>query len=255
MGNQKFRIEFEVHYHEVNPLEEATPLTMLHYLEDAAIAHSESVGYGVGRLKTEQRAWILNRWHLHIERYPVYGEKVIIETWPSKYERFYATREFLIINDKQEIIGRATSLWIFINTATKRPLRIGPEFRDAFGLDPLRAIEDPFEQLHVVKEGEGGSEKEQGFFVRRSDIDTNGHVNNANYLQWMIEAVPENVYHHNHLASLEIIYKRETTYGSNIRSKCHVEDSTLIKPVCRHIILDDVGQELALGRTVWIGTN
>ncbi len=255
MGNQKFKIEFEVHYHEVNPLEEATPLTMLHYLEDAAIAHSESVGYGVGRLKIEQRAWILNRWHLQIERYPVYGDKVIVETWPSNFERFYATREFLIRNKNLEIIARASSLWIYFNTATKRPIRIGTEFQDAYGYDPIRAIEDPFGQLHVVIEGEGEGEGGKPFWVRRSDIDTNGHVNNANYLQWMLEAVPEGTYQNNQLVSLEIIYKKETTYGSNIRSKCLIEDSALIEPVCRHVILDDVGQELALGRTVWIRTS
>ncbi|OLN28872.1 acyl-[acyl-carrier-protein] thioesterase [Desulfosporosinus metallidurans] len=251
MGNQKFRIEFEVHYHEVNPLEEATPLTMLHYLEDAAIAHSEAVGYGVGRLKTEQRAWILNRWNLQIERYPIYGEKVIIETWPSNFERFYATREFIIRNHKQEIIGRATSLWIFINTQTKRPLRIGLEFRDAYGLDAVRAIEDHFNQLHAVKEGEGGSKGEQAFLVRRSDIDTNGHVNNANYLQWMLEVIPEDVYKNNHLASLEIIYKKETTYGSSIRSKCYVKGLEQINPEFGHVILDEMGQELAIAKTVW----
>lgn len=251
MGKQRFKIEFEVHYHEVNPREEATSLTILRYLEDAAIAHSESVGYGVGRLKSEQRAWILNRWHLQIERYPVYGEKVIIETWPSNFERFYATREFLIINQNLEIIGRATSLWIFINTQSKRPLRIGPEFQDAYGLEPLRAIEDSFGQLHIAKESEDGCEREQTFLVRRSDIDTNGHVNNANYLQWMLEVIPEEIYQDKRLASLEIIYKKETTYGSSIRSRCYVKSSEYINPEYLQVILDDAGHELAIARTVW----
>jgi len=246
-------MEFVVHYHEINPHEVATPLTMLYYLEDAAIAHSESAGYGVGRLKSEQRAWVLNRWHLQINRYPVYGEKVTIETWPSSFERFYATREFLIRDHNQEIIGRATSLWIFLNTETKRPFRIGPEFREAYGLDPTRAIEDSFNQLHIVLEdqGEGGG-VEQTFSVRRSDIDTNGHVNNANYLQWMLEVLPEDIYLNHHLTSLEIVYKKETTYGSSIRSKCTVEGLELEKPVCRHIILgDNLNQELAIAKTVF----
>lgn len=43
LRNQNYTMEFMVHYHEVNPKEQATPLTLLYYLEDAAIAHSESV--------------------------------------------------------------------------------------------------------------------------------------------------------------------------------------------------------------------
>lgn len=249
MKSPKFRMEFEVHYHEVNPYEEATPLAMLYYLEDAAIAHSEAVGYGIRRLKSEGLAWILNRWHLQMDQYPFRGEKVIVETWPSKFERFYATREFLIIDTNQKIIGRATSLWVFFNTETKRPLRISSEFLDAYGLDPLRAIEDPFAQLQRGGKGEG----EQTFSVRRSDIDSNGHVNNVNYLQWMLEVVPDDVYQNSRLVSLQIMYKKETTYGLSIRSKCLVEDSKRVEYAYWHVILgDDLSQELAIAKTVWV---
>ena len=189
MQNQKYRMEFMVHYHEVNPEEQATPLTLLYYLEDAAIAHSESVGYGLSQVKAEGLAWLLNRWHLQMQRYPRLGEKVIIETWPSSFERFYGRREFLIRTMTQQIIGRTTSLWIFYNIATKRPCRIPPEFGEVYGLDPSRAIDNPFEPLQAI--GAGAGEGEQNFSVRRSDIDTNGHVNNANYLQWMLEVVPD----------------------------------------------------------------
>ena len=250
MQNQKFRMEFVVHYHEINPEEQATPLTLLYYLEDSAIAHSESAGFGVAQIKAEGLAWILNRWHLQMNRYPMLGEKVIIETWPSSFERFYGTREFLIRNTNQEIIGRATSLWIFYNIATKRPCRIRSEFGEVYGLDPMRAIDDPFDALQAMgaEDGEG----EQEFSVRRSDIDTNGHVNNANYLQWMLEVVPEDIYQNNHLASLEIQYKKETTYGSSIRSKHLIDGSDQLQPVCRHVILgEDSGQELAIAKTVW----
>lgn len=249
MKNPKFRMEFEVHYYEVSPYEEATPLTILHYLEDAAIAHSEAVGYGIRRLKSEGLAWILNRWHLQMDQYPLRGEKVIVETWPSKFERFYATREFLIIDTNQKIIGRATSLWVFFNTETKRPLRIRSEFLDAYGLDPLRAIEDPFSQL----QGGGEEEGEQTFSVRRSDIDSNGHVNNVNYLQWMFEVVSDDVYQNDRLVSLEIMYKKETTYGLGIRSKCLAEDSKRVEHAYWHVILgDELSQELAIAKTVWV---
>jgi len=254
LGNQKFKMEFVVHYHEVNPEEQATPLTLLYYLEDAAIAHSESIGNGVAQVKADGLAWLLNRWHLQMDRYPVLGEKVIIETWPSSFERFYGRREFLIRNMAQEVIGRATSLWILFNIATKRPSRISSEFGQAYGLDPLRAIDDPFGPLQTIEAGAGAGK--QNFLVRRSDIDTNGHVNNANYLQWMLEVVPEDIYQNHRLASLEIQYKKETTYGSSIGSKFRAEGLDRLQPVCRHVILgEDPCQELAIGKTVWVRTN
>lgn len=250
MASRNFTAEFEVHYHEVNPYEQATPLTLLYYLEDTAIAHSEAVGFGVGRLKAEGLAWILNRWHLQIDCYPRHGDIVTIETWPSKFERFYATREFLIKNSQQEIIGRASSLWILYNTVTKRPLRVRPEFQEAYGLNSARAVEDAFAAFN--REG-AGDEEVKVFSVRRSDIDTNGHVNNANYLQWILEAVPEIIYQECCLSSLEIQYKKETTYGSQIRSKCLFQQTGNLEFVCHHEILGiDSGQELTLAKTAWV---
>lgn len=171
-------MEFTVHYHEVNLHGEATPLTMLYFMEDAAIAHSEAAGFGIGRLKNEGLAWVLNRWHFEMDRYPSLGESVTIETWPSNFDRFYATREFLIKNSQHEILGRATSRWIFLNLEKKRPLRIKDAFAEAYGLDSHRAIESDFEELDSVEY----ADREHAFLVRRSDIDTNGHVNNVKYL-------------------------------------------------------------------------
>jgi len=251
MENRKYRMEFKVHYHEVNPYEQATPLTILHYLEDAAISHSEAVGQGIKRLKIEKHAWILNQWHLQMSRYPILGEKVMIETWSAGFERFYGSRDFLIIDEDQKIIGRATSLWIFYNTESMRPSRIPSDFQDIYGIDLMRAIEEPLDQLQI-EEGEQKEGIEQIFTVRRSDIDTNGHVNNANYLQWMLEVVPEDAYQNNQLTDLKITYKKAATYGTSICSKCCVANHQINSTAYRHVILGNDCQELARGKTVWI---
>ncbi|KGK87081.1 acyl-ACP thioesterase [Desulfosporosinus sp. HMP52] len=254
MINQRFNMEFEVYYHEVNPKEQATPLAILHYLEDAAISHSESIGQGIKQLQAKKQAWILNQWILQMNRYPVLGEKVMIETWSSGFERFYANRDFLIKDKNQEIIGKATSLWIFYNTESKRPSRIPQGFQEAYGVDPIRVIEDATNQFQIHEVGDQAQavDNEQIFTVRRSDIDTNGHVNNANYLQWMLEVIPEDVYQNAYLAAMKITYRKAATYGSSIRSKCHEAESKANKPMYQHVILENGDlQELATALTVW----
>ncbi|EHQ87820.1 acyl-[acyl-carrier-protein] thioesterase [Desulfosporosinus youngiae] len=252
MENRKYKIGFEVHYHEVDPSERATPLTILHYLEDAAISHSESVGQGIERLKAQKQAWILNEWNLQMDRYPVLGEKVMIETWSAGFDRFYGTRDFLIIDKNDKVIGRATSVWIFYNTERKRPSRIPADFLEVYGIDLRRALNEPLSKCQL-EEGDQKGENEQLFTVRRSDIDTNGHVNNANYLQWMLEVVPEDIYLNYHLAALEITYKKAVTYGSSILSKCVFPNQRVKTSVCRHAILEDNSfhHELATAKTVW----
>lgn len=250
MSGKNYKIEFTIYYHQVNCHEQATPLTMLHYLEDTAIAHSEAVGQGLEQLKAKKQAWILNQWQLQMDRYPLVGERVIIETWSVGFERFYGSRDFLIRDSEERIIGRATSLWIFYNTERKRPLRIPPEFAKAYGVNPERAIAASDQEF---AEGSLLEAREQSFSVRRSDIDTNGHVNNVNYLEWMLEAVPEEVYGKHCLGALEIVYKKAAAYGAGIDSKCaalHTGEGNII---CRHTILKNGDlEELALAKTVWV---
>ena len=276
MNKKNFSMDFTVRYHEIDTEWQASPLTLLFYLEDAAIAHSEAVGYDAERMRSESLAWLLRRWHIQVERYPVCGEKVVVETWPSSFERFYGRREFLIRTPEGEALCNATSLWIFYSMARKRPCRISPEFGTLYGLNAMRALEDSFAPLPAFSEDHGqigaascglcagedaekaevrqnGANTARELTVRYGDIDTNGHVNNAYYLQWMLEAVPPDFYRSHRLASVEIRYDKETTYGSVIRSQCSIEDADELKGAYMHIIRDrDSGQDLAAGRTVWV---
>lgn len=255
LADKKFRKQFEVHYYEINRYQEVTPVSILNYLEETAISHSEFVGYGFNRLQSEGAGWVLNRWQLEMERYPLWNEKITVETWPSSFERFYATREFNIkcqdinyadIPDPDgQVIGRATSRWIFFNIARRRPARIPAEVGSAYGIDPDRVLDDPFEDLASCEEADYSKE----FEVRKSDIDTNGHVNNARYVEWLMEVLPDRIYNTSNLRSLEIIYKKEVGGKSILLSQCKCDEQDHI---FRHSILNKQDHaELAIAKTIW----
>ncbi len=241
-----FQKEYEINYYQIDQNKEATPVSILHFLEDVATFHSESVGLGIDRLLEEGTAWILQRWLLKMERYPVLGEKITTETWPSRFEHFSATREFRMEDAEGRLIGWASSLWIYLNTAKKRPVRIPEQFGRAYGLDQNRSLQAPFERFQKMTE----ANSEINFHVRRSDIDTNGHVNNVRYVDWMLEGIPEDLIRDHQLAELEVLYKKETLYGEDIVSECLLIGQN--QPEYLHRITDENKKhDLALGRTVW----
>lgn len=239
---------FEVQYYEINKYREATPISILNYLEETAISHSDSVGYGMERLYDDGVAWVLNRWHVVIDKYPMWSDKITIETWPSGFERFYANREFLIKDSEQNIIGKAASLWIFLNINSRRPARIPAEMGVAYGIDPQRSFDYSFGKLDMADSSFIGRD----FCIKKSDIDTNNHVNNAIYLDWMLESVPDEIYNNFMLVSFEIQYKKELTYGAKVHSGCSVAQCKGMEQVFFHKITNESGIECALGRTRWI---
>ncbi|MGI6777524.1 MAG: acyl-[acyl-carrier-protein] thioesterase [Acetivibrionales bacterium] len=150
MGFKRFTHEFYIHNYETGKHKQATPISILHYLEETALSHTESVGLGIDRMKADGTAWILNRWSVRTNRYPCWKEKIVVETWPSSFRRFYATREFYIKDANENIIVRASSLWVYLNILKKRPLRIPEYFGELYGVTYNLAVENPFKSFHFL---------------------------------------------------------------------------------------------------------
>ncbi len=246
---KRFSKEFNIHYYEVDSSQYATIPSILNYLQDTAISHSASVGLGISELLSVGTCWVLSRWSLIIDKYPIINERITIETWPWRMERFYAWRDFLIKNSNGEVIVKASSQWIYIDIAKRRPIRIPSEYSLTYVLEEnIKSIENPFSELDIPAIINDSSV----FGVRRSDIDTNNHVNNTKYLEWLLEAIPARIYDNYRLKSLEIVYKKETMYGGSICSGYSILSEKNTEAELTHAILDnDSKTELAIAKTSW----
>lgn len=249
MAYGKYSKKFEVHYYEVDKYKEASPVAMLNYLEETAISHSQAVGLGIDDLSRNGMAWILNKWAVKMERYPEYGEIITVETWPSGFERFYADREFIIRDEKGEIMGRASSVWILINIERRRPMRIPGHFGELYGIDAAKALQ----VVSIEKEYSHREYFVKEFGIMRSDIDTNSHVNNTKYVGWLLETLPEEVYNDFMLSSLDIEYKKEIESGSvACRSFDVISDESLYSTYIHEISDRSANTTAAKARTKWV---
>ncbi|MDD2553272.1 MAG: thioesterase [Desulfotomaculaceae bacterium] len=76
----KFEMKNRDHYYEINSHRLASPVTLLNYIEEVAVRHSEACGYGLSKLMSRGLIWILTNWSIQIERYPSWMENVLVET-------------------------------------------------------------------------------------------------------------------------------------------------------------------------------
>jgi len=221
------RRDFRICYDDVDSLAFAKPVSLLHYLEEAAASHCEDSGWGVFRLLSEGHGWVLLRGGFEMRRYPAYRENVTVETWVSSSRRFSAEREYRVLSASGEVLGEARALWLFCDLATRRPATIFPEILEAWAPDGRRSgglaldeIEGPpagaAAPLDVVAPG-------GGFAVRSGDIDTNGHVNNAIYLSWALEALPKGAREGMMLGKVRGQWKKEITFGLNVQPRAACE--------------------------------
>lgn len=204
--------EIELRYYDVGRRRKMTPRAILKYFSEISAAHNdlnngkelEAKGYG----------WMINKWRVGVEKYPSLYDRVIIKTWISNIDRFFVTREFAIESLSGEILVKATTLWIFIDMEKRRPARLNEDLID-YGL----VVDKNFFTSYTRTGKDLDLENEMDFRVRRMDIDTNQHVNNLVYFDWMLENVIEEIYEDYEIKELEIDYKKEVTYPAVITAR------------------------------------
>lgn len=246
MSKAKREKEYEVHYYEVDYKKRALVTSIIDYFNDIATIQSEELGIGINYMKENNMAWILYKWDITINKYPLYTDKIIVTTEPCAVKKFYAYRKFSIISQEGEVLANGNSLWLLVDTKKMRPLRVTQHLIDIYGVN---GCEDEILEIGDIKRL---SKKEHSidFKVRYSDIDTNGHVNNEKYAAWMIESIPLDIVTNYTLVNIKITYKKETKYGDNIKVLTAYEDmgDTII---FSHKIKKEDGEEMTLGETTW----
>ncbi len=238
--------QFDVRYHDVGFDMKLSPVALMDYFLDAAIYQSEKFGVGMDYLSERGVVWFLHRWSIRIERMPSLYEKVTVKTQPYSLRKFYAYRKFWLLDEKENELASANSMWIYVDVEKRKPLRVNPEIHRQYGVP--EGFDEPLEFEDF--EPPVDPHYEHMVSVRRSDTDTNDHVNNASYIDWAMESVPEEVLRNKTISSIEVVYEHETHYGKSVR----VESSLVERygdAVFVHAIYENSGLRLALARTNW----
>ena len=237
---------YNIHYYEVDIHKRVLITSIIDYLGDMAMYQSETLGVGIDHLKENKMAWVLYKWDITMESYPLLNETINIKTFAHSFRKFYAYRKYEINDAQGNRIGNASSVWILINTDRRRPIRISKDMCEAYGIDDNNGnaleIED-IQDIDTIHE-------ERSFQVRYSDIDTNMHVNNVKYVAWALETVPKDIVLDYKLKNIKVTYEKETTYGETIKVSTEVIREK-DKIICRHKIINDTGTELTLLESTW----
>lgn len=238
---------YNIHYYEVDIHKRALITSIIDYLGDMAMYQSEILGVGIGHLKDNNTAWVLYKWDITMDSYPLLNENIKVKTFAHSFRKFYAYRKYEILDAKGNMIGHADSVWILINTNRRRPIRITEDMYVAYGID--NSNNDPLEIPNIPEINKVDSEK--SFQVRYSDIDTNVHVNNVKYVAWALETMPKEIVLDYVLKNIKVTYEKETTYGEIIKVSTEIikEEN---KVICRHKIVNEEGTELTLLESTWL---
>jgi acyl-ACP thioesterase len=182
------------------------------FMQETAYNHANHLGFGYEHLKKQGLFWVLSRLLITINKYPHWGDKIRVRTWPSGVEGLFAYRDFKVLDSNGEIIGAAGSAWLILDTEKHRPQRqeLLKERTTLFSTE--RALDRRPAKITSLTEPATGVP----FNVRFSDLDLYDHVNNAKYMQWIVDSYPEDILRQHEITSFEINFVAETKMGDEV---------------------------------------
>lgn len=154
---------------------------LLHEAQEISGRHCEQLGYDWNTMASREYFWAVLRHKIYIHSLPRAGQTVTLETWPMPTTRSAYPRAVRALDEKDNVLFDVVSLWVIMNTKTRAMVLPGKSGVEVEGF--LRG-DEPAGPGSLAP---GKHENSRLWQVSQEDLDINGHVNNAKYLDHVEE--------------------------------------------------------------------
>ena len=217
----KYIVKHRLTCYETDAAWRLKPASFMNMAQEAAGCHAVELGFGYDDLIAKNTAWILSRVRVDFLDTPLWREDMTLTTWHKGLNRLFFLRDFIMTDSEGRERVKATTSWLVMNLETRRLVR-DPNLMEDGTICTENAIETPADKVQMPKD------KEPVFvmnhLVSYSDVDTNGHTNNAMYMHWAMDAVDYEISSQRPVKSFTINFNHETKPGDLVAiSKVVVE--------------------------------
>ncbi len=205
-----FRKQFIIGQDAVDRFGRLKPSRLLLMAQQIAGEHSCAMGHTYEALASRGLFWAVVRNRLQVTRLPHEGETVYMETWPMPTTRTAYPRSTVAFDKDGNELFRTLSLWVLMNIESRAMVLPGKSGVTVDGT--VRGLELASPRSIAVKPLGNRMER----LVRFTDLDRNGHMNNARYLEWIDDLLPS-AFHQGHpIADVTLCYLNEAREGQNL---------------------------------------
>ncbi|MHC5201628.1 acyl-[acyl-carrier-protein] thioesterase [Myroides sp. LJL119] len=169
--------------------------------------HSVLGGISLWDLEKHNQAWVLNKFRLEIDYMPSWQQTITISTWIEKLDGVRSIRNFQVLMDNKPIIG-ASSLWVIINTQTRRPQGLTIDHQHFTKYEQKKVFKSAFTNFSKQLELQFLAND----VVRYSDLDMLKHVTNIKYIEWVIDAIHQNDLPLENIRILDMVFQKELIF-------------------------------------------
>lgn len=188
---------------------------MLGYMQEAAGRHFSNPK------EYDNLVWVISRNVVEITRLPHAEETITLETWAVPASRVAFPRGTIAYDEKGQELFRSMSLWVLIDINSRAMVLPGKVNLPM--VTNVRGLELPTPTFIPVR----CYETRETRTVRFSQLDTNFHMNNTRYLDWVMDLLPLDFHRRERMKAFTICYVTEATLGEKVELSYLLEGNRL----------------------------
>lgn len=122
----------------------------LRWMQDVAIAHSTALGWPMERYLKARCSWVIRSHFIEYLRPALKDDDLQLLTWVTDMGERSSTRRYLFWRKRDhQVLARAETAWVFVDTRAGLPRPILEEVRDSFPL-----VEEEAEVMALTEQAE-----------------------------------------------------------------------------------------------------
>lgn len=176
---------FRVRYYECGADGSVRQAVYLNYMQEAAIDASAAAGYDMAWYEATDQHWLIRETDIEYLHPLHYGDSVQVRTWVLDLRQVRSRRayEFRLVQS-DELVARADTDWVFLDSTTEHPVAIPPEMKRGFFPEGVPVSAPPRTRFPPTPAPAPGAFRMRQR-VEWRDVDPVHHVNNAVYLAYL----------------------------------------------------------------------
>ena len=181
-----YTFQSRVRYSELDADRKMSIAAVVDYFQDCSTFQSEDLGVGLDYMDSLGQVWLMSYWQIVIDRYPKLCENITVGTFPYEFRGFMGLRNFFMDDEEGNRIIRANSVWSLMDRKAGRPAKPSDAMVKAYRLE--EKLDMKYEPRKIALTGTGT--EQPSFTVGRQHLDSNGHVNNGQYIYMAQDYLP-----------------------------------------------------------------
>ena len=178
---------FKVRHYECDAYGHLNSVNYVRYMQEAAFDASAAAGWDLPRYDSIGRLWLVRETEIDYLAPVYYGDAVDVTTWVMDMRKVRSRRAYELHHAATgALVGRASTDWAFLETATGRPAAIPQDMIGVF-FESGVPDEAPPRRRFPSPPAPPADVFRQRRQVEWRDLDPGQHVNNATYVAYLEE--------------------------------------------------------------------